>query len=113
VPIPLIVPSDAGAFVKALTQVSPGKNLLAFGDLLTWEEYVALWSRITGVKASFERKTVAEHDKFAPGGYGEEIGEMYAYALEFGYWGKDPSVVFAKDVSEIPLRREGGCANHA
>lgn len=46
----------------------------------------------------------AEHDKFAPREYGEEIGEMYACALEFGYWGKDdPSIVFAKDVSEMPL----------
>jgi hypothetical protein len=99
-PIPLLVPSDAGAFAKALTQVSPGKNLLAFGDLLTWEEYVKMWSRITGVKATFERKTVEDHDRFAPGGYGEEIGEMYAYALEFGYWGAgDESVIFAKDVS--------------
>jgi hypothetical protein len=67
---------------------------------LTWEEYVKMWSRITGVKATFERKTVEDHDKSAPGGYGEEIGEMYAYALEFGYWGSgDESVVFAKDVS--------------
>jgi hypothetical protein len=85
-PIPLIVPNDAGAFAKRLTLVSPGENLLAFGDLLTWEEYVEMWSRVTGVKASFERKTVEEHDSFAPGGYGEEILEMYAYALEFGYW---------------------------
>ncbi|PMD33833.1 NAD(P)-binding protein [Hyaloscypha variabilis F] len=99
-PIPLLVPSDAGAFAKALTLVTPGKNLLAFGDLLTWEDYIKMWSRITGVPASFERKTVAEHDKFAPGGYGEEMGEMYAYALEFGYWGAgDKTVVFAKDVS--------------
>lgn len=83
--IPLLVPSNAGAFAKALTLVSPGKNLLAFGDPLTWEEYVGMWSRVTGVKASFERKTVEEHDSFAPGGYGEDILEMYAYALEFGY----------------------------
>ena len=49
------------------------------------------------------RKTVLEHDRFAPGGYGEEMGEMYAYALEFGYWGKeDETVVFAKDVSFLP-----------
>ena len=99
-PIPLIVPSDAGAFAKALTLVSPGKNLLAFGDMLTWEAYVEMWSRITGVKAVFERKTVADHDRLAPGGYGEEMAEMYAYALEFGYWGKDDkSVIFGKDVS--------------
>lgn len=100
VPIPLIVPSDAGNFVKALSQVSPGKNLLAFGDLLTWSEYVALWSKTTGFPAAFQKSTVAVLDKLAPGGYGEEIGEMYAYAQDFGYWAKeDLSVIFAKDVS--------------
>jgi hypothetical protein len=55
-PIPLLVQSDAGAFAKALTLVSPGKNFLAFGDLLTWEEYVEMRSRVTGVKASFEER---------------------------------------------------------
>ena len=55
-PIPLLVPSDAGALAKALTVVSSGNNLLAFGDLLTWEEHVEMWSRVTGVKASFEER---------------------------------------------------------
>ncbi|KAL2061271.1 hypothetical protein VTL71DRAFT_7544 [Oculimacula yallundae] len=98
-PIPLIVPSDAGKFVKALSEVSPGKNLLAFGDLLTWSEYVALWSRITGHPAAFEKSTVEALDKVAPGGFGDEIGEMYAYAQDFGYWAKDDtSVIFPKDL---------------
>jgi hypothetical protein len=100
VPIPLIVPSDAGHFVKALTKVSPGKNVLAFADMLLWSDYVKLWSKITGVPAAFEHSTVEAMNKFAPGGYGEELGEMYAYAQDFGYWAKDDSsVVFAKDVS--------------
>jgi hypothetical protein len=98
VPIPLIVPSDAGSFALALTKVPAGKNLLAFGDLIKWVKYVELWSKITGVPAAFEHSTVADLDKIAPGGYGEEIGEMYAYAQDFGYWGLDPSVIFAKDV---------------
>jgi len=98
VPIPFIVPSDAGKFAKALAQVAPGKNLLAFGDLMTWADYVKLWSRITGVPAAFEHATVADQDKIAPGGYGEEMGEMYAYMQDFGYWGMDPSVVYPKDL---------------
>ncbi|CZT09590.1 related to nitrogen metabolic regulation protein nmr [Rhynchosporium graminicola] len=99
IPIPLIVPSDTGKFVKALSQVSPGKNLLAFGDLITWSEYVALWSKTTGYPAAFEKSTVAAMDKIAPGGYGEEIGEMLAYAQDFGYWAKeDTSVIFPKDL---------------
>ena len=76
VPTPLIVPTDAGNFAKALTKVAPGKNLLAFGDLLLWSDYVKLWSKITGVPASFEKSTVKALDEIAPGGYGEEIGEM-------------------------------------
>jgi hypothetical protein len=100
IPIPLVVPTDAGEFVKALTKVPPGKNVLAFGDLLLWSDYVKLWSKINGVPAAFEHSTVDAMDKLAPGGYGEEIGEMYAYAQDFGYWAKDDtSVVFAKDVS--------------
>jgi len=97
--IPLIVPTDAGNFVEALTKVPPGKNVLAFGDLLLWSDYVKLWSKVTEVPAAFEHSTVATMDRLAPGGYGEDIGEMYAYAQNFGYWGGDPSVAFAKDVS--------------
>jgi hypothetical protein len=110
VPIPLIVPSDAGNFVKALSQAPPGKNLLAFGDLMTWSDYVKIWSKTTGVPASFEHSTVAVLDKLAPGGYGEEIGEMYAYAQDFGYWGGDPSVIYAKDVS-LPMHQCFQCTN--
>jgi len=98
VPIPLVVPSDAGNFVRALIKVPPGKNLLAFSALLPWADYVKLWSSINGVKATFEHSTVKELDELAPGGYGEEIGEMYAYSQDFGYWGGDPSVVYPKDL---------------
>ena len=42
VPTPFIVPSDAGEFAKVLTKVPPGKNVLAFGDLMLWADYVKL-----------------------------------------------------------------------
>lgn len=99
VPIPLVVPSDAGHFVKALTQLPAGTNLIAFGDRLTWSDYVRLWSRVTGVPATFEKTTVAEHSELALGGYGEEMAEMYAYAQDFGYDGSDPSVITVQQVS--------------
>ena len=86
-PIPFVVPSDAGSFTLALTKVPPGKNLIAYGDLLTWPEFVKLWSKITGAKAEFESSEVADMDKLAPGGLGDELGQMHAYAQEFGYWG--------------------------
>lgn len=99
VPIPLVVPSDTGHFVKALTQLPAGTNLMAFGDRLTWSDYVKLWSKITGVPATFEKTTVAKHSELAPGGFGEEMGEMYAYAQDFGYDGCDPSVITVQQVS--------------
>lgn len=100
IPTPFVVPSDAGEFVKALTNASPGKNVLAFGDLMLWADYVKLWSKITGVPAAFEHSTIDDLDKVAPGGYGIKTAEMYAYAQDFGYWGKDDSSVgFARDVS--------------
>ena len=55
--------------------------------------------------------TVDDMDKMMPGGMGEELGEMFAYAAEFGYDGGDPSVITPKDVSlalhERSLRRNG------
>jgi hypothetical protein len=93
-----VVPSDTGLYVRAITQVGPGKNVLAFSDRLTWTEYVEIWSRINEIKARFAKTTVAEHGKLAPGGYGDEMAQMYAYAMDFGYDGSDLSVTYAKDV---------------
>ncbi|KAH7316939.1 hypothetical protein B0I35DRAFT_451737 [Stachybotrys elegans] len=106
VPIPLVVPSDTGKFVKALVQLPPGKSVIAFGDRLTWADYVKLWSRITGVPATFAKATVEEHSALAPGGYGEEMAEMYAYAMDFGYDGGDPSVMSAEQLGiDVPVTR--------
>ncbi|KFY18087.1 hypothetical protein V492_00157 [Pseudogymnoascus sp. VKM F-4246] len=106
VPIPLVVPSDAGNFVKALTKLPAGTNLIGFGDRLTWSDYVKLWSKFTGVPATFEKTTVVEHSKLAPGGYGEEMAEMYAYAQDFGYDGSDPSVITAQQLDfDVPVTR--------
>lgn len=101
-PIPLIDPADTGIFVRALLQVPAGKHLLAFGDRITWSKYVEIWSNITGIKASLEHVEVADQDNIFPGGYGEEIGEMYAYAKEFGYDGGDPSVIYPENVRGCP-----------
>lgn len=109
VPIPLVVPTDAGKFVKELVKLPPGQNLIAFGDRLHWADYVKLWSKVTGVPATFEKGTLEEHAALAPWGFGEEIGEMFAYAMDFGYDGGDPSVQSAKEVS-LPLQVSCDCS---
>ncbi|KAL6818935.1 hypothetical protein GGI42DRAFT_338560 [Trichoderma sp. SZMC 28013] len=83
VPIAFVVPSDTGY---------PG--------------YVQLWSKVTGIPATFKKITVAEHDNFAPGGYSEEIAEMYAYVQDFDYDGGAASINYAQDLSvEVPVTR--------
>ncbi|KAK1635386.1 hypothetical protein BDP81DRAFT_462390 [Colletotrichum phormii] len=82
-PIPHVLVEETGKYVKALAQGSPGTHLLACSEFLTWPDYVSLWSKTTGVPAVFESITMDVMDKLAPGGYGLEIGEMHAYALEY------------------------------
>lgn len=99
-PIPLVHPRDAGHFVRALVLDLPiGTNMLAFGDRLPWADYVKLITRITGIPTAFEKTTVEEHSQLAPEGLGANLGEMHAYAQDFGYDGGDPNVIYSKDVS--------------
>ncbi|KAK3647904.1 hypothetical protein LTR56_007878 [Elasticomyces elasticus] len=103
-PVPFVVPDDAGHYVYALTQLPIGTNLLAFGGMVTWTEYVKLWTKATGVPAVLEKVTVEEHAKLVPGGFGEEMAHMYGYMVDFGYHGGDPSVTFTSDIKvEIPI----------
>ena len=103
IPIPLVVPQDAGNFAKALALDLPsGTNLLAYADRMTWAEYVKLVGEITGLKCIFEKCTLDEHAALAPDGFGMEMAEMYGYAQDFGYEGEaDKSVTYAGDVSSI------------
>jgi hypothetical protein len=101
VPIPLVVPKDAGNFVKALIFDLPvGTTLLAYGDRMTWLEYTKLLTKVTGIPTTFEKCTVDEHAALAPGGQGMEMAEMYGYAQDFGYEAEaDPSITYTSDVS--------------
>ena len=99
-PIPMIdTRKDTGYFVRALVQVPPGKNLLAFGSMISWKDYMALWAEVLQVPAAYRQITIEDVDKIAPGGLGREVGEGWASQGEFGYDGGDPSVVHANDVS--------------
>ncbi|KAH7305483.1 hypothetical protein B0I35DRAFT_471582 [Stachybotrys elegans] len=105
-PIPLVHTKDTGNFVDALLNLPAGTNMVAFGDRLTWADYVELWSSITGIPATYERTTVKEHSKLAPADHSAEMAEMYGYMQEFGFAGGDPSVVYSRDIMpEIPCTR--------
>jgi hypothetical protein len=46
---------------------------------------------------------VDDFDMMIPGGAGREIGEMFAYTEDPGYYGGDPSVIDAESVSRFRL----------
>lgn len=99
--VPFVIPHEAGIYVEALLELPVGTNLLASSDRISWAAFVKIWSRVTGNPAALEKVTVEDHAELKPGGFGREMGEMYAYMQDFGYHGGDPSVTFSQDVSTI------------
>lgn len=77
----------------------PGKILLGYGSLISWNEFAALWGKVHGVTCRFERLDRNVIESAVPGGIGEELADMFEYIGDFGYDGGDPSVVHPKDVS--------------
>ncbi|PVH81998.1 NAD(P)-binding protein [Cadophora sp. DSE1049] len=104
-PVPMVdARHDTGTCTKALVQVPPGKNLLAFGSMMSWNEWVALWGKIHGVKCTFVRMDRKVVENAIPGGVGEEYVDMLEYTSDFGYDGGDKSVVHPKDLGvDVPV----------
>ena len=91
---------DTGKFVRALVQLPPGKNLLAYGSMISWKDYMSLWAKILKLPGgSYKQLTVEDVDRIASGGLGREIAEGWVAQSKLGYDGGDPSVVHPKDVS--------------
>jgi hypothetical protein len=102
-PVPFVHTDDTGNFVDALLNLPAKTNMLAFGDMLPWVDYVKLWSSITGIPAKFEKTTIEEHSKLLPLDLSVEIAEMYGFMQDFGYGGGDPNTVYSRDVSNFAL----------
>ena len=94
-PIPFVhPPTDTGPFVEALVLRAPPKTtLLGASSLMQFEEYVALWGEINGVKATVQSLSLAELEELFPGGLGRETGESAASAREFGWDGGEGAIL--------------------
>ena len=91
---------DTGHFVQALVQLPPGKNVLGYGSMISWKDYMTLWAKTLNIPGGYYKQiAIAEIEKFAPGGLGREMAEGWSYQGEYGYDGGDPSIVNANDVS--------------
>lgn len=98
--VPLVATDeDTGPLVKALVNAGPGKNLLAFRELISFTEFAAEWARSLGVKSKYVHVGPDEEWTDMPESIKIDIEEGTAYLNEFGFAGGDPSVIYPEDVS--------------
>lgn len=114
--VPFVAPAeDTGPLVRALVNAEPGKNVLAFKELISFSEFVEIWGRTLGVRSRYVH--VGAEDRWAdmPDILAIDIEECTLYIAEFGYDGGDPSVIHPKGVSPMPsidvLMNTDGCSS--
>lgn len=102
---------DTGPLVKALIGAEPGKNLLAFRELISFSEFAEIWGRSLGAKSKYVAVSPDGHWTDMPESLKIDIEEAAAYLAEFGFAGGDPSIVHPEDVSMGELIDERFNAN--
>ncbi|KAF4628767.1 hypothetical protein G7Y89_g9383 [Cudoniella acicularis] len=91
---------DLGHIVHAAIQAPPGKKILGSGSSLSRDEQFKEFCKFHGLKyGGCDEVTMEQFEAFLKiPGFGREIGEMMLFWSEFGYAGKDESVVLPGDV---------------
>lgn len=123
---PIYLPKDFRApFVDPLTATGPavfeifsnpgeyaGKSLPVIGDIISPQEMVDTFTRVTGKKAeytsAYTREELLHH--FPEFGANEtlvqEISGMVAYAVDYGYFGKDRDLLWSRGIAPDTLNWE-------
>ena len=102
-PLPYVnPPNDTGHFVRALIlspSAPPDSAMLGVCELMTNEEFCALWGKVNGVECRFEVLTYddAIHDGM-PEWMALEVSESGTYTTKFGWAGGDPEVKSPKEL---------------
>lgn len=124
---PIYLPKDFKApFVDPLTATGPavleifsnpekyaGKSLPVIGDMISPQEIVDTFVRVTGRKAryssAYTRENMLHHfPQFASNELlVDEILGMAEYAVEYGYFGKDRDLFWSREVNPDSLTWEG------
>ena len=93
---------DVGPFVQALLQLPPNSTLMAAGTWCTWPEWIQKWGQILGINTSYKQVTLADFEKWMPGGLGQELGDMFEFSTELFDRG-DPNVLKATDLEKVSV----------
>jgi hypothetical protein len=105
VKLPLIATEeDTGPFTRALLEVAPGKNLIAYRAWMTMGEYLEIIGQVKGVKVISKQMPPDASWEALPEELVDEVTDNAKYIEEFGYEGRDdPTLVHPKDVSLEPV----------
>jgi hypothetical protein len=99
--IPFVVTNrDTGAFVKALVEQPPGKNILGVSEMMDWPAWTETWGRVMGVKATLKWLPFEKYMERYPELLREEVGQSMRFNAEFGWTGGDPNVFTPDEVYE-------------
>lgn len=98
----LVVNTDLGPFIYAVSKLPPGKHYLAAGTICSWSEYMRIWSKITGNQTSYKEITLQELIENTPDKvFGREVGDMFLYSSNLGYDGGNKTSLKAEDIREV------------
>ncbi|KAI9042848.1 uncharacterized protein KD926_004914 [Aspergillus affinis] len=98
------VNADMGTFVYAVSQMPPRKRYLAEGTTCSWSEYLALWSKVTSMEASYRQISLQELIEGTPDKeFGREVGDMLLYSTSPGYDGGDERLLRAVDIRKAGI----------
>ncbi|KAL4909853.1 hypothetical protein BDW74DRAFT_173338 [Aspergillus multicolor] len=94
IPVPFgDIQNDFGPCVKAVVDAKPGTNLLAVGEMLSWNSYLETWCKSQNMPVGrYEKHTIESFAQLLSGGLGREFGENVLFAQEFGYDGGEAGV---------------------
>lgn len=102
---PFVDPNrDPAVFVHALANLPPQSEMkvyYGYSEMLSFEAWAVLLSNALGAKVSYKELTVDEYNERVTfhKGVGRELGEMYAYSAEFGFDGREDTIIPMLDVS--------------
>jgi len=89
------VRKDFGQCVRAAVDAEPDINLLAVGEMMSWNQCLKTWCESQKVPfGGYDELTLDQFEEILPGGLGREFAENMLFAMEFGYeGGNDPTVI--------------------
>ena len=96
--------ASSGYFIRCLVEdEAPGMNLLGYDSNLSIKEVLAIWEKLTGEKARFQKMTIEEMCKYS--GMSVEVLEAPAYMEEYGYMAGVEDPKEPKDLKNPPQMR--------